>query len=429
MAPQTLYLGCFAVLIVAAQAGSSSDDDSAVMILTDSNFDVLTSEGSWILDFYAPWCGHCRRLEPEFEKAAKTMNGVVKFGKIDCTRNSALKSRFKIRGFPTLKFMRDGLDRPYRGGRKAEDFESFAKRVSGPAIVDISIRNSEQMMDEQGVIFAYLGSKDDGAFDVFSREATKNQGIYAFAKAHDKRADKLKERLQVSSSLSAQAPLVVYLTKGDKAEVLVDITQESLITFIKDHKFALIAEINANTFGDIAENGKLVNLVVEKSMDKSSQTVLDMMYPPALALKSQYLSAKIDGKRYEKFLTRYSITNEDIPCVLVVDFNKERYWKAPSDINSSQNYEEWLVSVEKGDIAYTPLIPWWNPRRPLRMASKFMKRFSDTQIMIIMILLSLCGAGCLFLCFSYLDVEEAEYLREIDAAMPAERAKNKPKAE
>lgn len=50
----------------------SSDD---VIELTDSNFDrqVANSDGIWVVEFYAPWCGHCQQLAPEFKKAAKAL--------------------------------------------------------------------------------------------------------------------------------------------------------------------------------------------------------------------------------------------------------------------------------------------------------------------------------------------------------------------
>ena len=56
-------------------------------MLTNDNFAslVLESEDIWLIEFYAPWCGHCKKLTPEFEKAAKALEGIVRLGAVDMT--------------------------------------------------------------------------------------------------------------------------------------------------------------------------------------------------------------------------------------------------------------------------------------------------------------------------------------------------------
>lgn len=58
---------------------------SRVVRLTSADFkkQVLESDESWLVEFYAPWCGHCKALEPEWDKAAKYLKGVVKVGAVD----------------------------------------------------------------------------------------------------------------------------------------------------------------------------------------------------------------------------------------------------------------------------------------------------------------------------------------------------------
>jgi protein disulfide-isomerase A6 len=57
------------------ERGSFGDKD--VVVLTDSNFDelVLRSKDIWMVEFYAPWCGHCKKLEPEWNEAASKLKG------------------------------------------------------------------------------------------------------------------------------------------------------------------------------------------------------------------------------------------------------------------------------------------------------------------------------------------------------------------
>jgi protein disulfide-isomerase A6 len=60
-----------------------------VVVLDDTNFDavVYSSKDIWMVEFYAPWCGHCKALEPEWNEAAAALKGQVKLAKYDADAN------------------------------------------------------------------------------------------------------------------------------------------------------------------------------------------------------------------------------------------------------------------------------------------------------------------------------------------------------
>lgn len=105
-------------------------DNGAVFKLTSKNFDneVIRSDDIWLVEFYAPWCGHCKSLAPEWEKAAKALKGIVKVGAVDMTTDQQVGSPYNVQGFPTLKFFGDAKRSPidYNGGRNAKDITEFA---------------------------------------------------------------------------------------------------------------------------------------------------------------------------------------------------------------------------------------------------------------------------------------------------------------
>ena len=62
----------------------------------------------WLVEFYAPWCGHCKNLEPHWNQAATELKGKIKVAKLDATVHNKVASRYGIRGYPTIKIFPPG---------------------------------------------------------------------------------------------------------------------------------------------------------------------------------------------------------------------------------------------------------------------------------------------------------------------------------
>ncbi|RHN57287.1 putative protein disulfide-isomerase [Medicago truncatula] len=116
-----------------ATGGSNEKKESTAsssVELNSSNFDelVIKSKELWIVEFFAPWCGHCKKLAPEWKRASNNLKGKVKLGHVDCDADKSLMSRFNVQGFPTILVF--GADKdtpiPYEGARTAAAIESFA---------------------------------------------------------------------------------------------------------------------------------------------------------------------------------------------------------------------------------------------------------------------------------------------------------------
>ncbi len=80
------------------QGGSGSGNKDDVIELTDSNFEqkVIKSKDGWLVEFFAPWCGHCQRLAPEWAKAATELKGKINVGAVDATVHTVISSRFQV---------------------------------------------------------------------------------------------------------------------------------------------------------------------------------------------------------------------------------------------------------------------------------------------------------------------------------------------
>ncbi|CDJ29500.1 thioredoxin, putative [Eimeria mitis] len=105
---------------------------SDVQVLTDANFEQETqavtgsTTGDWFVKFYAPWCGHCRKMAPAWEELAKKLKGQINVAHLDATTNPQTARRFSIRGFPTLLYFKNGQMYQYKGSRTVDDLYAFA---------------------------------------------------------------------------------------------------------------------------------------------------------------------------------------------------------------------------------------------------------------------------------------------------------------
>lgn len=81
--------------------------------------------------FYAPWCGHCKTMKPAYVQAAGEITSFVPgsyLAAVDATQSAKLSERFKLAGFPTLKFFEMGQFKfDYNGGRAKEDLVNFMR--------------------------------------------------------------------------------------------------------------------------------------------------------------------------------------------------------------------------------------------------------------------------------------------------------------
>lgn len=109
---------------------------NAVVELTDENFDAVTQGKLVLVEFYAPWCGHCKALEPKFERAAKQLAKLsepIVLAKLDATKHEAIAKRFTIPGYPMLKVFRTGVDSEFKGGREADEIVQEMQELASPA--------------------------------------------------------------------------------------------------------------------------------------------------------------------------------------------------------------------------------------------------------------------------------------------------------
>uniref|UniRef100_A0A7N9D0D8 Protein disulfide-isomerase A3 n=1 Tax=Macaca fascicularis TaxID=9541 RepID=A0A7N9D0D8_MACFA len=131
-----------------------------------------------------PWCGHCKRLAPEYEAAATRLKGIVPLAKVDCTANTNTCNKYGVSGYPTLKIFRDGEEAgAYDGPRTADGIVSHLKKQAGPA--SVPLRTEEEfkkfISDKDASVVGFFDDLFSEAHSEFLKAASNLRDNYRFA--------------------------------------------------------------------------------------------------------------------------------------------------------------------------------------------------------------------------------------------------------
>jgi len=195
------YLAIFLVVCATAFAGEQD-----VLDLTDNDFSTRVAESeTTLVMFYAPWCGHCKRLKPEYAQAAELLRGSdppIALAKVDCTEGGKdTCNKFSVSGYPTLKIFKNGQESSdYSGPREAAGIVKYMKAQTGPASKDI-LTVSE--------LETYLAAQETTVLGLFKTESDLKTTFLKYA-------DKFREKFRFGHS---SAPEV--LSKHDESDAIV----------------------------------------------------------------------------------------------------------------------------------------------------------------------------------------------------------------
>jgi len=136
--------------------GTNPNLSGSVLVLDDTNIQSTIEQGPVFIKFYAPWCGHCKKLAPTWKNLAKSMQYKLNIAEVDCEANKALCQNFDIPGFPTLMYVADGSKTEYSGGRKFDQLREFAEKASGAGAKPIAADELEKHVSEEKLVYALL---------------------------------------------------------------------------------------------------------------------------------------------------------------------------------------------------------------------------------------------------------------------------------
>lgn len=140
-----------------ARSNNPINPDGTVLSLNPSNFAATIGSGPIFIKFYAPWCGHCKKLAPVWSALARNLQNKLTVAEVNCDMYSSLCGEQGVEGYPMLFFYREGHKLDYTGKRTLEAMEAFSDQVMAPAVQVLPPSHSvTDLVKEHEVIFLFL---------------------------------------------------------------------------------------------------------------------------------------------------------------------------------------------------------------------------------------------------------------------------------
>ncbi|XP_040921511.1 protein disulfide-isomerase TMX3-like isoform X3 [Toxotes jaculatrix] len=311
----------------------------------DDTFKDTRVNDIWLVDFYAPWCGYCKKLEPVWHEVGielKSSGSPVRVGKMDATAYSGMASEFGVRGYPTIKLLKGDLAYNYKGPRTKDDIVEFANRVSGPAVRALPSKQMfEHMMKRHDVLFVYVGGESplrEKYNDVASELIVYT---YFFSAS---------EEVLPESVTLPEVPTVVVFKDG--AYFTYDEYEDgSLSSWVNKERFQGYLQIDGFTLYELGETGKLVAIAVidEKDPTEESGRLKSLIQRVAKEYREHFNRdfqfGHMDGNDYINSLIMGEVT---VPSVIILNTSNEQYFLPSEPIETMEQLVQFISSVLNG---------------------------------------------------------------------------------
>merc|ERR1712088_1085916 len=323
-----LILGALVALTVAEEITK----EEGVLVLTEKNFEQALSENEFVLvEFYAPWCGHCKALAPEYAKAAGQLaekDSPVKLGKVDATEEGPLAEKFEVRGYPTLKFFKNGKPMEYNGGRTADTIISWVEKKTGPVAATLADVDAAKKFveDNELAVIGFFAEAEGEAAKAFLEVAGAMDDLkFAIGNA------------DIAAEHKVSGDAIVLLKKFDEGrndltEGLTDV--EGVTKFIASSSLPLVVDFNHETAQKIFSGeikSHLLMFLSKGSDDYADQHAIAAKIAKDFKGQLLFVSIDTDEEDHKRILEFFGMKDDELPGMRIIKLAEDMAKYKPVD--------------------------------------------------------------------------------------------------
>ncbi|XP_033856735.3 protein disulfide-isomerase TMX3-like [Acipenser ruthenus] len=318
---------------------------SAFVEELDDSFKDTRMGDTWIVDFYAPWCGHCKKLEPVWHEVGAEMRSSgspVRVGKIDATAYSSVASELGVRGYPTIKLLKGDLAYNYRGPRTKDDIIEFANRVAGPVVRSLpSQQMFEHVQKRHDVLFLYVGGESPLKEKYIEVASELIVYTYFFSA--------LEEVLPKHVALQELPAVLVF--KDGTYFVYDEYEDGDLSSWINKERFQGYLHIDGFTLYELEDTGKLVGIAVIDDKNPSEESIRLKSLIQTVAkdyrehFNRDFQFGHMDGNDYINSLIMDEVT---MPTIIVLNTSNQQYFLPSQPIEHIEDLVRFINEVLDG---------------------------------------------------------------------------------
>ncbi|KAI2618901.1 protein disulfide isomerase [Hypoxylon sp. NC1633] len=299
--------------LIAATAGVSAADASDVTQLNKDTFtDFINGNDLVLAEFFAPWCGHCKALAPEYEEAATTLKEKsIKLAKVDCTEESELCQTYGVEGYPTLKIFRGPENvTPYTGQRKAAAITSYMIKQSLPAVSLLTSETLEEFKTaDKVVLVAYIDASDKSSNQTYTKVAEKLRDSYLFGATND---------AALAEAEGVKAPAIVLYKQFDEGKAIFteEFDLETIKAFAQASSTPLIGEVGPDTYSGYMASGLPLAYIFSETAEERKE-LGDALKPIAEKFRGKINFATIDAQAFGAHAGNLNLKTDKFPSFAI----------------------------------------------------------------------------------------------------------------